>query len=93
MNIKPLESRIAVKVIESKEKTKGGIVLPDTAKEEKPEQGEVIAVGNACFKEEEVQIKVGDIVVFDKFSGNKINVDNEDYIIVPYDDVFAVIEK
>lgn len=94
MTIKPLENRVAVKFIEEEEKTKSGIVLPDTAKDEKPQQGEVIAVGSGCFPEgKDEEVKVGDLVVFDKYAGTKINLDGEDYVIVNIDDVLAVIQK
>ncbi|MFW6022400.1 MAG: co-chaperone GroES [Halanaerobiaceae bacterium] len=91
MNIKPLKDKVAVKFIEVEEKTQSGIVLPDTAKEEKPQQGEVVAVGAEVSKDGDV--KVGDLVVFDKYAGNKISVDKTDYVIVSIDDVLAVIEK
>lgn len=94
MNIKPLENRVAVKFIEEEEKTKSGIVLPDTAKDEKPQQGEVIAVGKGCIPEEgEAEVAVGDMVVFDKYAGTKITLDGDDYVIVNLDDVLAVIER
>jgi len=89
MNIKPLKDKVAVKFVVEEEKTKSGIVLPDTAKEEKPQQGEVTAVGS----EVEDGVKVGDMVVFDKYAGNKISVDGEDFVIVSIDDILAVIEN
>lgn len=93
MKIKPLEKRIAVKYLQEEEKTKGGIVLPDTAKEEKPQQGEVVAVGKGTVPEEgEAQVNVGDMVIFDKYAGTKVTVDDEEYVIVSLDDVLAVIE-
>ena len=92
MSLKPLGDRIAVKYVETEEKTESGIVLPDTAKKEKPQQGEVVAVGKGCYDEKEnIELSVGDMVVFDKFSGTEVTVDNEDYIIVSLEDVLAVI--
>ena len=92
MSFKPLGDRIAVQYVETEEKTESGIVLPDTAKKEKPQQGEVVAVGNGCYDDEEnIEISMGDMVVFDKFSGTEVTVDKEDYIIVSLEDVLAVI--
>ena len=92
MSLKPLGDRLAVKYVETEEKTESGIVLPDTAKEEKPQQGEVVAIGNGCYEEdEEVEISIGDMVVFDKFSGTEVNVDDEEFVIVSIDDVLAVL--
>ncbi|MFW5986250.1 MAG: co-chaperone GroES [Halanaerobiales bacterium] len=92
MSIKPLGDRVAVKFVEAEEKTESGIVLPDTAKEEKPQQGKVIAVGKGCYVEdEEPEIEEGNLVVFDKFAGTEVTVDGEDYIIVSIEDVLAVI--
>ncbi|ACL68962.1 co-chaperone GroES [Halothermothrix orenii] len=94
MNIKPLNDRVAVKYLEEEEKTRSGIVLPDTAKEEKPQQGEIVAVGKGCTPEDgDPEVKVGDLVVFDKYSGTKVTIDGEDYIILNLEDVLAVIEK
>ncbi len=91
MNLKPLGDRLAVKYVETEEKTESGIVLPDTAKEEKPQQGEVVAIGKGCYDEEDIEISKGDMVVFDKFSGTQVNVDGEDFIIVSLEDVLAVL--
>ena len=95
MQIKPLNDKVAVKLTqeEEEEKTKGGIVLPETAQtEEKPQQGEVIAVGSKCFEDTEPEVSVGDTIVYDKFAGTEITVDDEDYVIVSIEDVLAVIE-
>ncbi|HLV09988.1 MAG TPA: co-chaperone GroES [Halanaerobiales bacterium] len=93
MNIRPLNDRIVVKYVEKEEKTKGGIVLPDTAKEEKPQQGEIIAIGKDCCKEDDApQIKVGDVVVFDKYAGSKVMIKDDEFVIVKLEDVLAVIE-
>ncbi len=92
MKIRPLNEKVAVKFIEEEsgeEKTESGIVLPDTAqKDEKPQQGEIIAIGDEC----EAPINIGDTVVFDKFAGSNINVDEDEFVILDIDDVLAVIE-
>jgi len=93
MNLRPLNERIAIKQIEPEEKkTDSGIVLPDTAKKEKPQQGEVIAVGKGCADSELETVKVGDIVVFDKFAGTNVKIDDEEIIVLSLEDVLAVIE-
>jgi chaperonin GroES len=90
MNIKPLDDRVVVKFVEEEEKVRGGIVLPDTAKEEKPQKGEVIAIGKGCYEEDkDPEIKVGDMVVFDKFAGTKVNLEDEEYVIVKLEDILA----
>ena len=94
MEIKPLNDKVAVKYVEveKEEKTEAGIVLPDTAKkDEKPQQGEVIAVGSKCGEDGD-GVEVGDTVVFDKYAGTEITVDDEEFIIIKIDDVLAVIE-
>lgn len=96
MDIKPLRDRVAVKMVEEKEeeKTKSGIVLPDTAKkDEKPQQGEVVAVGNQCCEEDNgPELEVGETVVFDKFAGTEITIDGEEYMILSIEDVLAVLK-
>ncbi len=97
MKIRPLNDKVAVKYIkeEKEEKTEGGIVLPDTAKkdEKKPQQGEVIAIGNKVEDEADVKLSIGDRVVFDKYAGSKVNIDEEEYVILAIDDVLAVLEE
>ncbi len=85
MGFKPLGDRVFVKFLEEMERTAGGIYIPDAAKE-KPQRGKVEAVG----KDVE-EVKAGDIVLFDKYSGSKINIDNEDYLIVKEDEVLGII--
>jgi len=85
MGFKPLGDRVFIKFLEEIEKTAGGLYIPDAAKE-KPQRGKVEAVG----KDVE-EVKVGDIVLFDKYSGSKINVDNEDYLIVKEEEVLGII--
>jgi len=92
MSVKPLGDRVAVKLVEREEKTEGGIVIPDTAKKEKPQTGEVYAVGKDCYTEDETaELNEGDMVVFDKFAGTEVTVDAVEYKIVNIDDIVAVI--
>jgi chaperonin GroES len=91
--LRPLADRVVVKPIEAEEKTKGGIVLPDTAKD-KPQEGEVIAVGPGRILENGTKIppevKVGDRVIYSKYSGSEIKVEGEEYLIVRESDILAV---
>ena len=89
MNIKPLADRVLVAPAKAEEKTVGGIIIPDTAKE-KPLQGEVLAVGNGT-KDEEMVLKKGDTVLYGKYSGTEIELDNEKYLIMRQSDVLAVL--
>jgi chaperonin GroES len=95
MNIKPLQDRVVVKRIEEPAKTKGGIIIPDTAKE-KPSEGEVVAVGNGRIttdgKTIPMELKVGDKVLFSKYGGHELKIDGEEYIIMGQDDIYAVVE-
>ncbi|NLJ83344.1 MAG: co-chaperone GroES [Halanaerobiaceae bacterium] len=94
MKIRPLKDKVAIKYFKEEEKVKSGIVLPDTAREERPQQGEVIAVGAEVTPENgEAPVKVGDKVIFDKYAGNKITIDEEEYVIMSVDDILAVIEE
>ncbi|ALJ89911.1 MULTISPECIES: co-chaperone GroES [Thermus] len=92
--IKPLGDRVVVKRIEEEPKTKGGIVLPDTAKE-KPQKGKVIAVGTGRILENgqrvPLEVKEGDIVVFAKYGGTEIEIDGEEYVILSERDLLAVL--
>ena len=96
MKIRPLQDRVIVKRVKEEEKTKGGIIIPDTAKE-KPIEGEVIAVGNGKVSEDgkvrPLDIKAGDRILFGKYSGTEVKVDGEDLLVMREDDVMAVIEK
>jgi len=96
VRIKPLGDRVVVKPIEEEEVTKSGIVLPDTAKE-KPQKGEVLAVGSGKLLENgervPVEVEVGDIVVFAKYGGTEIELDGEEYVILSERDLLAVVEK
>ncbi len=89
MNIKPLQDRILVQPMKAEEKI-GGIIIPDTASKEKPTQGTVIAVGNGT-KDEEMQLKAGDNVLYGKYAGNEVELEGEKYLIMRQSDVLAVI--
>jgi chaperonin GroES len=95
MQLKPLADRIVVKVLTQEEKTRGGIVLPDTAKE-KPTEAKVMAVGSGKVLENgqklPLEVKVGDRVLFGKYSGTEVKVDGEEYLILSERDVLAIIE-
>lgn len=88
MNIKPLADRVLIKPAPAEEKTVGGIIIPDTAKE-KPLKGEVIAAGNGT-KDEEMVLKAGDQVLYGKYSGTEIELDGEKFLIMRQSDVLAV---
>lgn len=89
MNIKPLADRVLIKAAPAEEKTAGGIIIPDTAKE-KPLQGEVLAVGNGT-KDEEMVLKAGDTVLYGKYAGIEVELDGEKYLIMRQSDVLAVL--
>ncbi|MDD4569117.1 MAG: co-chaperone GroES [Tepidanaerobacteraceae bacterium] len=94
MNIKPLGDRIVIKALEKEEKTKGGIVLPDTAKE-KPQKGEVLAVGTGEIidgNKVPLEVKVGDKIIFSKYAGTEIKLDDVEYLILRQSDVLAILE-
>jgi chaperonin GroES len=95
MKVRPLGDRVLVKPLEVEEKKKGGIIIPDTAKE-KPQEGKVIAVGKGKITEEgktlPLDVKVGDKILFGKYSGNEIKIDDEDYLIVKEEDILGIIE-
>jgi len=93
--IRPLQDRILVKRIEADEKTVGGIIIPDTAKE-KPQEGEVIAVGKGKRQEngeyQPLDVKKGDRILFSKYGGSDVKIDGDDYLIMREDDILGVIE-
>jgi len=93
--IKPLADRILIKPLKAEEKTKGGIILPDTAKE-KPQEGKVVAVGKGktleSGKAEPLEVKVGDKVLYGKYSGTEIKIDGEEHLIVKEEDILAIVE-
>lgn len=94
LNIRPLRDRLIVKRLEEEQKTKGGIIIPDTAKE-KPQEGEVVAIGSGRIDESgktiPVDVKVGDHVLFGKYSGTEIKIADEEYLILQESDVQAVL--
>jgi len=96
MTFRPLHDRVVVRRIEAEEKTLGGIIIPDTAKE-KPQEGEVIAVGPGARDESGklvvVDVKAGDRVLFGKWSGSEVRIDGEDLLIMKESDIMGVIEK
>ncbi|NOY87100.1 MAG: co-chaperone GroES [Deltaproteobacteria bacterium] len=96
MKIRPLQDRILVKRLEETLKTKGGIIIPDTAKE-KPMEGKVVAIGKGKVLEDGSQrtldVKVGEKILFGKYAGTDVKIDEEDYLIMREDDILGVIEK
>ncbi len=94
MKVKPLQDRILVKRLEEEEKTKGGIIIPDAAKE-KPQEGKVIAVGDGKTLENgtkiKLSVKVGDKILFGKYSGTEIKIDGDEHLILREDDVFGIL--
>ena len=95
MKLKPLGDKVLVERLEGEAKTKGGIVLPDTAKE-KPKEGKVIAVGEGKLLENgsrhKPTVKPGDRIIFTSYAGNEVKVDNKEYLIMPEDDILARLE-
>ena len=96
MNFRPLHDRVLVRRVEAEEKTAGGIIIPDSAKE-KPQQGKVLAVGKGKVKEDNsrqpLDVKEGDTILFGKYSGQEIRVDGEDYLIMREDEILAILES
>lgn len=96
MKIRPLQDRLIVKRFDEEEKTKGGIIIPDNAKE-KPQQGEVIAVGSGKILEDgkklPLEVKKGDRVLFGKYSGTEIKIEGEEYLMMREEDILGVVEK
>ena len=95
MKIRPLQDRIIVRRVDEEETTKGGIIIPDSAKE-KPQEGKVIAVGKGKANEEgkiqPLDVKKGDKVLFSKYAGTEINIEGEEHLIIREDDVLGVVE-
>lgn len=95
MKIRPLQDRVIVKRIAEEEKTKGGIIIPDTAKE-KPQEGKVVAAGKGKVNEDgkvvPLDVKVGDKILFGKYSGTEIKIDGEEHLIMREEDILGVIE-
>jgi chaperonin GroES len=96
MKIRPLHDRIVVKRLESEDRTKGGIIIPDSAKE-KPIEGRVVAVGNGKLlkdgKLRPLDVAVGDVVLFGKYAGNEVKIDGEGFVLLREDDLLAITES
>jgi chaperonin GroES len=96
MNIKPLDDRVVIKQLEAEEKTSGGIILPDTAKE-KPQAGKVVAVGPGKTlkngQRSKMNVKKNDEVIYSKYIGNEVDVDGEKCVIIKENDILAIVEK
>jgi chaperonin GroES len=94
LNLKPLADRVVVRPLEAEEKTAGGLIIPDTAKE-KPQQGEILAVGAGKTGDDgqiiKMEVKVGDKVLYGKYSGTEVRVDGDDYLIMRESDIFAIV--
>jgi chaperonin GroES len=95
MKIRPLHDRILIKRMEEQETRRGGIIIPDTAKE-KPQEGKVVAVGNGKVwddgKRTPLDVKAGDKILFGKYSGNEVKIEDEEYLIIREEDVLAILE-
>ncbi len=95
MKIRPLQDRILVKRVQEEEKTKGGIIIPDTAKE-KPQEGKVVSVGKGKLNEDgkvqPLDVKKGDRILFSKYAGTEVNIEGEEHLIIREDDVLGVVE-
>ncbi|GAC1359552.1 MAG: co-chaperone GroES [Polyangiales bacterium] len=96
MKIRPLQDRVIVKRVKEEEKSKGGIIIPDSAKE-KPIEGDVIAVGNGKVNDKgelrKLDVKAGDRILFGKYSGTEVKIDGDEHLILREDDILGVIEK
>jgi chaperonin GroES len=95
MNLRPLHDRVLIKRVEEAETARGGIIIPDTAKE-KPQQGEVVEAGNGKILENgdrvALDVKAGDRILFGKYSGSEVKIDGEEYVILREDEILAVLE-
>lgn len=96
MKFKPLRDRVFVKYTSEEEKTAGGLFIPDSAKE-KPQKGVVVEVGSGRItddgKQQPMEVKVGDTILFDKYSGSKVKIDDEEYLIIREEDILGIITK
>ena len=96
MKFRPLHDRVLIKVLDSEEKTKGGIIIPDTAKEN-PQEGEVVAVGNGAKTEDgkivKMDVKIGDRVLFGKWSGTEVKIDGKEYSIMKESDIMGITKS
>ncbi len=87
-SIRPLKDNVLVKLLKKDAKTKSGIVLPETASEDKPQEGKVVAVGDS----KEIKVKAGQTVIFAKYSGTEIKINNEDYLLIKNEDLLAIVK-
>ena len=96
INIKPLHDRVIVRRIEEGEQVRGGIIIPDTAKE-KPQEGEVVAAGDGKYREDgtrqTLDVRAGDRVLFGKYSGSEVKIDDEEYLIMREDEILGIIKR
>jgi chaperonin GroES len=96
MKVKPLGDRVLVEVLEAEEKTKGGIVLPDTAKE-KPQQGKIVSVGKGRISDDgkvvPLEVKEGDVILYGKYSGTELKIDDRNLLMLKEEDILGVISK
>ena len=96
MKFRPLHDRVLIKVLDSEEKTSGGFIIPDTAKE-KPQEGEVVAVGPGAKNDEgkitPMDVKIGDVVLFGKWSGTEVKIDGKEYIIMKESDIMGISKR
>jgi chaperonin GroES len=96
INIRPLQDRVILRRIEEGEQVRGGIIIPDTAKE-KPQEGEVVAVGEGKYREDgtrqTLDVRVGDRVLFGKYSGSEVKIDNEELLIMREDEILGIIQR
>ena len=96
MNLKPLRDQVIVKPIELEEVTKSGIVIPDTARKEKPQEGVIVAAGDGKLDDSgktiPMVVKVGDKVIYSKYSGSEIKLDDEEFLIMREENIFAIVE-
>ena len=96
MKIRPLQDRVIVQRVEEEEKTKGGLIIPDTAKE-KPQEGKIVAVGKGKLNDDgkitPLDVKVNDRVLFGKYAGTEINIDGEEHLIMREEDILGIIDK
>lgn len=89
ITMKPLGTRVLIEPLKAEERTQGGLIIPDSAKE-KPQSGKVIAVGPGS-KDEPMEVKIGDIVLYGKYSGTEVSIDNKDYLIMSQSDILAIV--
>ena len=97
MKLRPLQDRIIVERIEEETTTAGGIIIPDTVSKEKPQEGKIVAAGKGKMNDEgkliPMDVKVGDLVLFGKYSGSEVKIDGQEYLIMREDDILGVVEK